>query len=687
MVNLTEGSIARITEGATSPDLQPTLQVTDLKQLQTKRRQQDIDQFRLLLSDGCQLQQATLGIQLNHLVKDGNLRNGSVVQLIHYTCITVHNRVMIVIVDLALVVEECGIIGFPLSLQKPLGPSQTPMDHPMNTYSYPQLIGGSTVAGSVVTIPTLNAASEQLPQVNQSNNGSHAMACDAKRNVDATRLRSSPSGMSNFDQAVGFHEPRQEDTSSFDISQTAYQQPPILYNDRVSFSRNEAPATIIPIGALNLHKGSWTIRARVTAKSEMRHYTNSRGNGKVFSFDLLDSDDGEIRATCFNTVADKFYSQIEVSRIYLISRGSLKAVQKDYNHLRNDLEIFLENGSTVQQCHDDDNSIPRQRFYFLQIFELEGMENNSVVDVIGIVSSITPATSVRGKDGIETQRRNLQLRDMSGRSVELTLWGNFCNEEGPELQNMCDSGDFPVLVVKSGRISDFNGKAMSTISTSQLFIEPDFEMAWNLKQWFDREGRYNPAISISKVVSNDVLKTISHIKEQRLGTSEKPDWISVNAAVVFMNVDRFCYISCPIMIGDRKCSKKVASNGDGTWRCERCNQSVNECDYRYMLQLQIQDYTGVTWVTVFHECAEELMGGISAKDLYVMKFEKQDEEGFLKIVSQVLFTRYVFKLKVKEEKFNDDQRVKATVVKIVKVKGGANSRALLDLMEKFKAVM
>jgi replication factor A1 len=121
-----------------------------------------------------------------------------------------------------------------------------------------------------------------------------------------------------------------------------------MYSNRGPVARNEAPPRIIPITALNPYQGRWTIKARVTAKGELRHYNNTRGDGKVFSFDLLDSDGGEIRVTCFNQVADQFYHQIEAGRVYLISKGNLKPAQRNFNHLRHDLEIFLESTSTIQ---------------------------------------------------------------------------------------------------------------------------------------------------------------------------------------------------------------------------------------------------------------------------------------------------------------------------------------------------
>ncbi|XWS26620.1 hypothetical protein CRYUN_Cryun26dG0046600 [Craigia yunnanensis] len=70
-------------------------------------------------------------------------------------------------------------------------------------------------------------------------------------------------------------------------------------------------------------------------------------------------------------------------------------------------------------------------------------------------------------------RRILNLKDASGKSVELTLWGDFCNKEGQKLQEMVDSGVFPVLAVKAGKVNDFNGKLIGTISSTQLFIDPD----------------------------------------------------------------------------------------------------------------------------------------------------------------------------------------------------------------------
>ncbi|KAK9277391.1 hypothetical protein L1049_006934 [Liquidambar formosana] len=692
-INLTEGAISMLCSGnAQGTDMKPVLQVSDIRLVNTQQQQSSNERYRLVLSDGLHLQQGMLATQKNDLVKSGRLQKGSVAQLTQFVCNVIQSRMIIIIIDLDVILEKCDPIGEP----KPYGGTPS---------------GSASVAGSSMPVqpsvekPNVAGGSLQHPKMEQSYGSSYSCNSDSGRYAATNPPPMHPKSESGSgipasvpytgsynDQNIGFRNPRPDVSRTPPNTyarphQAAYQQPPPMYSNRGPVAKNEAAPRVIPIAALNPYQGRWTIKARVTAKGELRHYNNPRGDGKVFSFDLLDSDGGEIRVTCFNAVADQFYNQIEAGKVYLISKGSLKPAQKTFNHLRNDHEIFLEITSTVQPCFEDDNSIPKQQFHFRSISDVEGMENNSVVDVIGVVFSISPSSSIMRKNGTETQKRALQLKDMSGRSVELTMWGNFCNAEGQTLQNICDSGVYPVLAVKSGRVSDFNGKAVGTISSSQLLIEPDFPEAHRLREWFDEEGRNIPSVSISRETSSvgrtDVRKTISQIKDERLGTSEKPDWITVSATISFIKVDNFCYTACPIMIGDRQCNKKVTNNGDGKWRCDRCDQSVDECDYRYILQFQIQDHTGLTWVTAFQECGEEMMG-IPAKDLYHLKYEEQDDERFGEIIRKVLFTKYLFKLKVKEEIFSDEQRVKSTVVKAEKANFSSESRYLLDLMDKLK---
>ncbi|KAK6131989.1 hypothetical protein DH2020_034272 [Rehmannia glutinosa] len=619
-INLTEGAIAMLSSGdAQGTDIKPVLQVADIRLVNTQN-QNNNERYRILLSDGSFTQQGMLATQRNELVRSEKLQKGSIVQLTQFVCNLIQNRIfqlrhsyslllfeykddvfhsnnwlpskewifflavdsllhlrIIIIIDLDVIVEKCDPIGEPTqyppktdgnvpSVARSSTPGQ-PMNQP-TVGNPPSSYSVSTAMSSSASRPNVGGGI-QVPYLGENRNaGPHSYSSSFSSNLDTGRYNATNNPPIYPKTEAGSGVSRPPVSNYVRPPHSSYQQPPPMFANRGPIAKNEAPPRIIPIAALNPYQGRWTIKARVTAKGELRHYNNPRGDGKVFSFDLLDSDGGEIRVTCFNAVADQFYQQIEPGRVYMISRGTLKPAQKAFNHLRNDHEIMLDSTSTVQPCFEDDKSIPQQQFHFRPISDIEGLENNSVVDLIAIVTSISPSSSIMRKNGTETQKRTLQLKDMSGRSVELTLWGNFCNAEGQTLQNMCDSGVFPVLAVKSGRVNDFNGKSVGTISTSQLFIEPDFPEAQKLKTWFNTDGK----------------STLLYLYPGKL-----------------------------------------------VW---------------YILQMQIQDHTGLTWVTAFQESGEEIM--------------------------------------VKEETFSDEQRVKSTVVKAEKVNFQTETKYLLDLISNFK---
>jgi replication factor A1 len=45
---------------------------------------------------------------------------------------------------------------------------------------------------------------------------------------------------------------------------------------------------IVPINQLDLEQNLWTIKVSISSKSEIRHFYNTRGEGKVSSFDCID---------------------------------------------------------------------------------------------------------------------------------------------------------------------------------------------------------------------------------------------------------------------------------------------------------------------------------------------------------------------------------------------------------------
>ena len=100
-----------------------------------------------------------------------------------------------------------------------------------------------------------------------------------------------------------------------------------------------------------------------------------------------------------------------------------------------------------------------------------------------MVESAADWATITKRDGTETTKRSIVLRDPSGCSVEVTLWGAYASDPGEALHAAVLSGRHPLLAVKSARVGEFNGKTLSTVSSSIVTVDPDLEEAGRLRAW------------------------------------------------------------------------------------------------------------------------------------------------------------------------------------------------------------
>ena len=87
---------------------------------------------------------------------------------------------------------------------------------------------------------------------------------------------------------------------------------------------------------------------------------------------------------------------------------------------------------------------------------------------------------------------------MSGYNIDITLWGKHFQIEGTELANLHGLDTPPVLEIKGGHVTEFNGKTVGTISNTTLFINPNIEETVLLQRWFDDNGFRSASPSLSQ---------------------------------------------------------------------------------------------------------------------------------------------------------------------------------------------
>ncbi|KAJ3724739.1 hypothetical protein C8R42DRAFT_640675 [Lentinula raphanica] len=131
----------------------------------------------------------------------------------------------------------------------------------------------------------------------------------------------------------------------------------------------------LPIEGLGPYQNYWTIKARITQKSELKSYSNARGEGKVFNVTFMD-ETGEIRATAFNAIADNLYPKLEEGKVYYVSKGKVNLAKKKFSNVQNDFEITLEAKSEIEECLETSN-LPMIKYSFVTLQELQKLPKDS----------------------------------------------------------------------------------------------------------------------------------------------------------------------------------------------------------------------------------------------------------------------------------------------------------------------
>ncbi|KAG7663421.1 RFA1 [[Candida] subhashii] len=457
-----------------------------------------------------------------------------------------------------------------------------------------------------------------------------------------------------------------------------------------------APARrVTPIETLSPYQNNWTIKARVSYKGDLRTWSNAKGEGKLFSVNLLDESD-EIKATAFNETAERGFKLLEEGKVYYISKAKVQGAKKKFNHLTHPYELTLDRDTEIVECFDTSN-VPKLHFNFVKLDQIQNLEPNAIVDVIGALKHVNEAFQIIAKStGKAFDRRNITIVDESGFAIEVGLWNttavDFNIPEGS------------VIAFKGCKVQDFNGRSLTLSQSGSLIPNPETPEAYQLKGWYDNQG-INESFKSLKVESSsgsanlfESRKLISQAQDENLGKSEKPDYFSIKATISFTKHETFSYPACPNIVQPaaaaaggtqvqrppQPCNRKlIEQSSDGTWRCERCDMNYAEPTHRYIFNCAVMDTSGQIWITLFDAEARKLFG-MDAGELMKLREASLDDPSnteFIDKINSITFKEYNFRIRARQDTYNDTLRVRYQAVGIDPVDYNAEAEHLCKELE------
>lgn len=460
---------------------------------------------------------------------------------------------------------------------------------------------------------------------------------------------------------------------------------------------------VIPMSHLTIYTQKWTIKARVSTKSDMRTFRNARGEGQLMTVDIVDTEQTEMRATFFGAAAQKFHVYLQIGKVYTFSKGSVKPANPKFNP-KAQYELMFDEHSEIKEVADD-TSIPTMKINLVPIGAIADIPVGESVDIAGIVTEAGEVGSVTVRStGRETSRRSVTVADDSGSSIEVTVWGDKAMKLGDDLRSN------PVIFIKACRVGDYNGRSLSTAPSSIVEIDPDHPRSFQLKSWWIHKGgntmkfaQLSERTGGAGGAPNGASKrtTINAMREEDVaslvpstgfggmmgGDPSKRSFNSHTLKAVVIHIplrdsSPIYYKSCPTEVDDgrggrRLCQKKTDLQGD----CYVCaEQHVNRnASARYILSMRIQDATGECLIRAFHDQARSVLG-IDASEIDSSPDPMATQQA---AIQDCLFQPYMFKIRSKKEIHMDEEKTNMIVTEVVPVNPTADAKYMLGNIEKF----
>ncbi|XWS10686.1 hypothetical protein CRYUN_Cryun38cG0018900 [Craigia yunnanensis] len=376
----------------------------------------------------------------------------------------------------------------------------------------------------------------------------------------------------------------------------------LLLNKRNS---NTEPVTYQSLSELEIGKPPGEIRVRVARTWYNVNYKSN--NVLSFNFLVIDEKGDALQATVIKSPAGPFESQIKEGNLYIISGFRVTKQKSSYNAISAPCSLTITSTTKVVQTEIPTDSIPKHHFQFIEFENLSPRckKNDVLTDVIGCIISISKANKVYvGTNPNEVQKRNLQLQNIRGETIDVTLWNDFALSVDEELVGLQTN---PILILAAVIVTEYNRKtSIATCSVSKLYLDLDIPIVAEMKARF--QDQVEP-VQLLEVHQRPQLlqvdkENLDRVTVQQLLEIDHKKAPNTNYTCIAQIKHIDCaqgwyYLACKI------CHKSLVQIGETFWCLEK-NHGERTPFLCYKLVMTVEDETNSATFIAFADVAEKL---------------------------------------------------------------------------------
>ncbi|KAL6598841.1 hypothetical protein ACP70R_046101 [Stipagrostis hirtigluma subsp. patula] len=404
------------------------------------------------------------------------------------------------------------------------------------------------------------------------------------------------------------------------------------------------------LSQINPTRHNWRIKVRVARLWRLSGTSKGKGFTTV-ELILVDEEGHGITACIGQKDIDKFTGSIVEGRSYFIRNFQVSSHPRKISAVPNTYTIYFTSWTVIEEIPAEaSTALPLHIFNFVDFEDLDP-RSSALVDVIGQLTVVHPIIHSNSLNG-PSVRRIVELRDLIGRLLLITLWGEYATSFEDEFLIETIGKDEPVVIIFAGmQVKLFSG-APSCRSGPATKWYINIDIAEVNAFHASLQGRGAEVVLLpgdgDDAAADDENANRKSVSELLSLNPHDNNGVRFTCHATIREIDvtnGWWYKGCSI------CKRGLKPTLQG-FECTNCNETEPVVVPSYKLNVVIEDSTGRAKIFMFGGVAEQVVRWTAAE----LVEESSSNQILLPAALRALVgRRYVFQLVISEQTFRTGQ--------------------------------
>ncbi|XP_076907367.1 replication protein A 70 kDa DNA-binding subunit A-like [Bidens hawaiensis] len=377
---------------------------------------------------------------------------------------------------------------------------------------------------------------------------------------------------------------------------------------------------------------------------------------------FMDESGKRMQSTVFKQDIFRFKRYLNQNATLTIVNPSLGSNASNYKVIDCPNKLVLNSSTHVNPCSQFDGPTFGFKFYsFKSVIDKE-ISLKATIDIIGHVVHVFKDNNSNLRDVKRNARLTMEISNISGDSVCVTLWGDCVSQFSKYVVDHFDESHM-IILMQFGRVKYHKEKPYVSNSygsdVTRVFLNDSISGLKIIKHEFNVDGvvRRSIPVKLMSTLDEEFLMATSFFNICEICTI-----LQLKSIIVLGTIKAVCPDSEWYYVGCNSCSRKVivtVVEGEDVYeyKNQRCNTLGVTPTPRFKIKLRVQNGSGVVSLTLFDRDAKLIINKTASELLATKDEDDVGHSGFPTDLNCLLEKKFAFKVEIADFNFRNNVEV------------------------------